>query len=158
MLYNASVVKPNDPWTDLSNMKVPRKHHLCQTYNLNGLEVVLAVGGMDSSSEVLNTVEVFYRSNGLWGILAAASLPRYIQSSALVNINNRMHLIGGLESVYPQSLVWTHHSSYGWRRSNLRLQSGIQNHVAFSLKADMIDFKGNHIHILILFRFYFFLL
>ena len=61
--YNASVILPNDPWTELPSMNTPRKRHLCQKYNLNGMEVVLAVGGFDNNDEPIQSIEVFYMIN-----------------------------------------------------------------------------------------------
>ena len=50
---------------------------------------------------MLDTVEVFFIVNEVWTTMVQ-SLPRTPVSSAVVNINERMHLIGGLYGVYTQ--------------------------------------------------------
>lgn len=140
LMYNASIPKPNDPWTDLSSMNTPRRNHLCTKYDLNSLVTVLAVGGYDVNDDLLDTVEIFYMVNQLWSVLTKV-LPSRISSTALVNLNNRIHLLGGILETTPQRIVWVYHSATGWRRSSLSLEHELQDHVAFSIKSSEVTFK-----------------
>ena len=63
--------------------------------------VLIDIGGTSASEELLDTVEVFFIVNEVWTVMVQ-SLPRTPASSAIVNINERMHLIGGLYGVYTQ--------------------------------------------------------
>ena len=69
-------------------MRVARKHHLCEKYIMNSMEVILAAGGTSASEEMLDTVEIFFIVNEVWSTMVQA-LPRSPASSALVNINQR---------------------------------------------------------------------
>ena len=69
-------------------MRVARKHHLCEKYIMNSMEVILAAGGTSASEEMLDTVEIFFIVNEVWSTMVQA-LPRSPTSSALVNINQR---------------------------------------------------------------------
>ena len=70
------------------SMRVARKHHLCEKYIMNSMEVILAAGGTSASEEMLDTVEIFFIVNEVWSTMVQA-LPRSPASSALVNINQR---------------------------------------------------------------------
>ena len=63
--------------------------------------ILIDIGGTSASEELLDTVEVFFIVNEVWTVMVQ-SLPRTPASSAIVNINERMHLIGGLYGVYTQ--------------------------------------------------------
>ena len=122
-------------------MVVSNFSYFFKKYIMNSMEVIFAVGGTSSSGDILDTAEVFLVLSELWSDTVHA-LPRTIVSSSIVNINQRMHLIGGLHTVYPQKSVWVHQSDLGWRRSSITLEKEVQGHVATTLKTSEISFKG----------------
>ena len=87
------LVEPNDPWIEVGSMAVARKHHLCEKFVFNFLDVVVAVGGYNTDDELLDSVEVYYTVNRLCSRLQHA-MPKRILAT-LINVNEHMHLIGG---------------------------------------------------------------
>ena len=54
------------------SMRVARKHHLCEKYIMNSMEVILAAGGTSASEEMLDTVEIFFIVNEVWSTMVQA--------------------------------------------------------------------------------------
>ena len=54
-------------------MRVARKHHLCEKYIMNSMEVILAAGGTSASEEMLDTVEIFFIVNEVWSTMVQVS-------------------------------------------------------------------------------------
>ena len=55
-------------------MRVARKHHLCEKYIMNSMEVILAAGGTSASEEMLDTVEIFFIVNEVWSTMVQVIL------------------------------------------------------------------------------------
>ena len=147
-LFEANKVNFQDPWTRVGSMSLPRKHHLCQAMVYKGLNVVVALGGMNSFDESLNSADMYYQSNQVWGS-GPMQLPKYLTGSSLVSWYGRFHLIGGSLQVSQQKTVWTHHVGYNWRRSSIVLREGLTKHVSWTLKADDIKQKDHTMILLV---------
>ena len=55
------------------SMRIPRKHHMCEKYIMNSMEVILAVGGVSATEEMLDTVEIFFIVNEVWSTMVQYS-------------------------------------------------------------------------------------
>ena len=147
-LFDAHNVRPKIPWTQVGSMRTPRKHHLCQSIVYKGLEVVVALGGFNILEENLNSAEMYYLTNQVWGV-GPMQLPRYLTGSSIVKWHGRLHLIGGTQQLKQQKIVWTHHEDYNWRRSSIVLQEGLTRHVSWTLQADEIKQKEHTMILLV---------
>ena len=150
-LFDANKVNPQlrqVPWTRVGSMSPPRKHHLCQAMVYKGLNVVVALGGINSLGESLNSADMYYQNNQVWGS-GPMQLPKYLTGSSLVRWYGRFHLIGGSLQVSQQKTIWTHHVGYNWRRSSIVLRQGLTKHVSWTLKADDIKQKEHTMILLV---------
>lgn len=131
----------NGQWTETASLLESRSLHTCEHYRIDQSEVVIAVGGISAAGEILQSAEAYYLSVGTWSSME--QFPRPITFTSMVNVNYRMHMVGGIYNINLQDMVWINHPTTGWKRSQITLKDGIFNHLAFTMDKSNIHHKSN---------------
>lgn len=130
-------------WTLNGTLREARKHHSCEKFmHNNGMEVVVAVGGLtvDVEELVLRSAEMFYIDVGEWTYIKF--LPRTLAFSTIVTINNRLLLIGGTHNLHSQNDIWLYDQETGWHLSNLNLEEGRYGHINLLLDEKDLEIES----------------
>jgi hypothetical protein len=116
-------------------LREKRKFHSCTKFNLSsGRASAVIVGGQNEVGDAIESAEIFYIDASKWVLMPP--LPRPLYSTSLINVNQRLLCIGGLNTLTVERKIWTFNELNGWHLSNLRLDTPTYGHVSFVLNEE----------------------